>query len=149
MANIIPWDTRNEIKKIRTEIDKIFENLYSRNLLTDSTNRGDWVPTIDVLDTGQEIVVHAELPGIDPKNIELSLNGRILTIKGEKKDKHKEKDKIYHRIECSYGSFSRSFELPVGIDVKGVVAIYKNGILTLNMPKSKKSTAKKIEVTKI
>ena len=101
---------------------------------------------MDVSETGKEIVVHAEIPGMDSKDIDISLNGRVLTIKGERKQEHEDKEKSYHRIERSYGSFSRSFELPADVDADKVKASYKDGVLVLNIPKTKEQSVKKIEV---
>ena len=106
------------------------------------------MPAADMSEDQKEIVVHAEIPGLNIKEIDVSLNGRVLTIQGERKQEREEKDKNYHRIERKYGSFSRSFELPADVDRDKVRATYKDGILTLSLPKTKEQSVKKIEVVK-
>jgi HSP20 family protein len=146
MANLIPWRGRREVDRFRGEIDRMFDDFFTRSPFDRSYRGGDWMPAIDVSETGKEIIVHAEVPGMNAKGIDISINGRVLTIKGERKQEHEEKDKNYHRIERKYGSFSRSFELPADVDANNVNATYKNGVLELNLPKTKEQSVKKIEV---
>jgi HSP20 family protein len=146
MAGLIPWRGRREVDRFRTEVDRLFDDFFTRGTFGRLFEGGDWAPVIDVSESGKEIVVHAEVPGIDSKDIDISLNGRILTIKGEKKQEEEEKEKSYHRIERTYGSFSRSFELPADVDGDKVRAKYKDGVLKLNLPKKKEQSVKKIEV---
>lgn len=105
-----------------------------------------WVPAFDVSETDEHIVVKADLPGIDPKELDISITGNVLTVKGEKKQEREEKGESYHRIERTFGSFTRSFTLPADVDPNGVEATYKDGVLKLMIPKTEKSKRKKIEV---
>ncbi|SFM64927.1 Hsp20/alpha crystallin family protein [Thermodesulforhabdus norvegica] len=105
-----------------------------------------WVPAFDVSETDDHIVVKADLPGIDPKELDISITGNVLTVKGEKKQEHEEKGESYHRVERTFGSFTRSFTLPADVDPNGVEATYKDGVLKLMIPKTEKSKRKKIEV---
>jgi len=146
MSNLIPWDGRSEIDRFRSEIDRMFKNVLTRSPFGRAFEEGDWWPAIDVSETGKMIVVNAEIPGIDAKNIDISLNGRVLTIKGERKQEQEEKEGSYHRMERRYGSFSRSFELPADVDADKIKAKYKDGVLKLNLPKTKEQSVKKIEV---
>ena len=103
------------------------------------------MPAVDMSEDQKEIVVHTEIPGMDIKDIDISLNGRVLTIRAQRKQELEEKDKNHHRIERKYGSFSRTFELPANVDGDKVKATYKDGILTLHLPKTKEQSVKKIE----
>jgi HSP20 family protein len=105
-----------------------------------------WVPAFDVMETEKEYVVKAELPGINVKDLEVTLSDGILTVKGEKTQEKEEKNENYHRVERSYGSFHRSFRIPEKILTDKVDAAYKNGILKLTIPKAEASEAKKIEI---
>ena len=145
MAGLIPWLGRTEVDRFRGEMDRLFDDFFSWSPFR-SLERGDWMPAVDMSEDQKQIVVHAEIPGMDIKDIDISLNGRILTVQGERKQEREEKDKNYHRIGRKYGSFSRSFELPADVDGDKVKAIYKDGVLTLNLPKTKEQTVKKIEV---
>jgi HSP20 family protein len=104
------------------------------------------VPAFDVSETEKEYVISGEIPGIDPKDLEVTLTDGILNIKGEKKQESEEKDENYHRVERHYGSFQRSFRLPENIKREELDASYKDGILRLTLPKSGESEVKKIEV---
>jgi HSP20 family protein len=146
MANLIPWRGRREVDRFRNEMDRLFDDFFAKSTFGRFFEEGDWTPAIDLSETRKEIVVHAEIPDMDSKDIDISLNGRLLTIKGERKHEQEEKDKSYHRIERKFGSFSRSFELPVDVDAEKVKAKYKNGVLKLNLPKKKQQSVKKIEV---
>ena len=104
------------------------------------------MPAVDVTETDKEILVSAEIPGMEAKNIDISLNGRVLTLKGERKNEHEEKGANIHRIERSYGTFTRSFELPADVDAGKVEAGYKDGILKVNLKKTEAQKTKKIEI---
>ena len=145
MAGLIPWRGRTEVERFRGEMDRLFDDFFSRSPFR-PLERGDWMPAVDVSEDQKEIVVHAEIPGMDKKDIDISLNGRVLTIQGERKQEREEKDKNYHRMERKHGSFTRSFELPADVDGDKVEAEYKNGVLQLNLPKTKERSVKKIEI---
>ena len=108
--------------------------------------RGEWVPSLDVSETKDKVVVKAEAPGIDPKEIDISLSNGILTLKGEKKKEREEKDESYHLIERSYGSFSRSVRLPAEVQEDQVKASYKDGILTITLPKTERARERSIKI---
>ena len=146
MANLTSWRGRGEIDRLRNDMDKMFDDLVARGRFSDSYKEGDWTPAVDMLENEKEILVHFEITGMDVKDLDISLNGRVLTIKGEKKQEKVEKEKHHHFIERRYGSFSRSLELPADVDADHVNAKYKDGVLTLNLPKTKKVSFKKIEV---
>jgi HSP20 family protein len=104
-------------------------------------------PAFDISETDNEIHVKAELPGMNPNEIEITLTGDLLTIKGEKKEEKEEKGKNFHRRERRYGSFSRSFRLPVEVKADSINAGYKDGVLTVTVPKAEEEKARRIEVT--
>jgi HSP20 family protein len=104
------------------------------------------VPAFDISETEKEYVISGEIPGIEPKDLEVTLNDGILTVKGEKKQESEEKEENYHRVERHYGSFQRSFRLPENIKRDDLDASYKDGILKLTLPKSEESEVKRIEV---
>jgi HSP20 family protein len=103
-------------------------------------------PAVDVSETDKEIVAKAELPGLEPEDVDISLRDDVLTIKGEKKFEEETKKDNFHRIERSYGSFSRQIILPAGVKEDQVKAKFEKGVLTITMLKSKESKAKKISI---
>jgi HSP20 family protein len=106
----------------------------------------EWWPAVNVAETPETVVVTAELPGLDPKEIEISVVGDTLTIRGEKRFEREEKGKTWYRREIAGGKFTRSFTLPASVDAEHVDAACKAGILTITLPKRAEAKAKKIEV---
>ena len=104
MANLTPRRSRKELSHFKSEDARLFNDYISRSPFERFFSEGDWVPAIDISETSKDVVIHAEVPGIDAKDIDISLNGRMLTIKGEKKQEHAEKEESYHCIERRYGS---------------------------------------------
>jgi HSP20 family protein len=146
MAGLIPWRERSEIDRFKTEIDRLFDDFFVRRSFGRDFEEGDWVPAVDISESEKEIIIHAEIPGVDAKDLDITLSGRTLTMKGERKQEQQEKRENYHRIERRYGSFSRSFELPSDVDEGRVEAAYKDGVLTVNLPKIKEQSAKRKRV---
>ena len=107
----------------------------------------EWLPPFDVAETAEEIVVKAELPGMEIKDMDITLTDGLLTIKGEKKKEKEDKQEHYHRVERVHGSFSRSFRLPAEIKADAIDAKYKDGVLTVSLPKAEEVKPKRIEVT--
>jgi HSP20 family protein len=107
---------------------------------------GEWAPSVDVAETDEEIVVTAELPGIKQEEVDISIADNVLTLKGEKKEEKEVKEKNYHRIERSYGSFQRSISLPTGVDAGKAKATYKDGILCVTVPKVEEAKPKQIKI---
>lgn len=101
---------------------------------------------VDVLETAEMVTVNAEIPGIDPKEVDVSVTGNTLTIKGEKKAESEEKGKQYHKVERSYGNFSRTVEIPSFVEADKAKAEYKNGILKITIPKSEKVKPKQVPI---
>jgi HSP20 family protein len=110
------------------------------------TGGGQWLPAIDIVESDEHVTVRAEVPGIDPKDLNVSVLGNELVLSGEKKESSETKDKGYYRSESRYGTFHRSLTLPEGLDTEHVDAQYANGVLTLKLKKSPQFAPKRIEV---
>ncbi len=141
--NLSVWDPFREMEALLDRYSRTARKPVTSND-PKSLEMGDWMPTVDILETDSSFAVKAELPGVAKENVQVHIDNGILTIKGEKK--LETKDEKRHRIECSYGSFVRSFSLPQDIEVEKVEAAYKDGILTLTIPKMEKAKPKQIEV---
>jgi HSP20 family protein len=135
---------RSEMNRL---MDRFFENPWSLFDEDSFPSVSGWAPSFDIVDGEKEVTVRAEIPGVDPKDVEVTVSGNLLTISGEKKDSHEEKGKQVWRSECSYGSFRRSVQLPEGVDADRVTAEHANGILTVKVAKSKAAEAKRIQVS--
>ena len=126
-----PW-TGTGLKR---EMDRLFERFFD-SPWAETPALGDWTPAIDVTEGKEAVTVKAEVPGVDPKDIAVSLEGDVLTIKGEKEEKKEEKDERQHRVERSWGAFMRAVRLPAPVDGGKVTATFKNGVVTITLPKT-------------
>lgn len=111
------------------------------------TRRNTFVPSIDVSETEDQFLISAELPGMDKDNIDISLENGRLSISGERSFEKEDKGKKYHRVESSYGSFERSFQLPDNVDEESISATYENGLLNISIDKSEDKVKKQIEIS--
>jgi HSP20 family protein len=143
-------EEENPFALLRREMDELFDSFYRGFDMEPffDGHRQVFSPTMDVSEDDKEIRVTAELPGMDEKDIEISLNNDTLSIKGEKKEEKEEKGRDYYRMERSYGSFHRTIPLPREVDSDKVDAQFKKGVLTITLPKTKKAVedTKKIAV---
>jgi HSP20 family protein len=125
----------------------MFDLFFNDVGLTDLFNKEDiLMPVIDISETEKEYVITSEIPGVDAKDLDVTLTDGILTIKGEKKQENEENEENYHRIERRYGSFERSFRIPEKVKTDKLDATYKDGVFKLSLPKAEVVEAKKIEV---
>jgi len=146
MWELIPRG-RKEVGRLRRDLDSFFDLFLEDWPLAERESQ--WWPSVDVVETEDKITVKAEIPGVEPEDLDVSLVGDTLTIKGRKKHESEEKDekRSFHRVERSYGSFVRSFRLPAEVKPDKVAAVYKDGILTMDLPKSEQAKARKIEIS--
>jgi len=116
-------------------MDRVFDR-FLEGRWDEIPGLGEWTPNMDISETKDSLVAKVEVPGMDPKDIQISLQENLLTIKGEKRQEKEEKDEHYHRVERAYGVFTRSVRLPVAVDASKVTASFKNGLLTVTLPKT-------------
>lgn len=106
----------------------------------------DWTPAADIQDEGNHFIIHADIPGVETKNIEISMENNVLTLQGERESETKENKKNYLRVERSRGKFMRRFVLPETVDIEGITAKNKDGVLEITLPKTQNQTSRKIEI---
>ncbi|MBX3357688.1 MAG: Hsp20/alpha crystallin family protein [Phycisphaeraceae bacterium] len=166
--SIIPFKNRNNnnepegflpatVGELKHEMDRLFERFVGRypsdvwNGLTTGTwntsSLGAWSPAIDIAETDKEVVIRAEIPGVDPKDVEVAVAGTTLTISGEKEETEEESGKDFHRSERRFGSFERRLTLPDYVDPDKVAAGFANGVLEVRVAKTKAVQPRKIAVT--
>ena len=143
-SDLIQW--RSEMERFKREIDKMYDRFLDWGPFRRFVELGDWVPPIDIAETSKEIIIHAEIPGMEAEDIDVSLEGSMLTVRGERKKENLEEDQDFYRAERSYGTFSRSIRLPADIDPDNVKASYHQGVLEVRLQKAEKETRKKIQV---
>ena len=145
--NLVKWDPFLELEDVSKHLNRIFGRTPARiepdrELLT----MADWTPSVDITETDTAYMIKGEIPGVDKENVKVTIEDGMVTISGERKQEKEEKDKKFHRIERSYGSFMRSFRLPDNVDESAVKAEFKDGMINVTLPKSGKTKAKLINV---
>lgn len=158
IGNLVPWRWgslrrvdddgvfdafRAEIDSLHRSIDRLFADAWNGNappsLLSSTWTGSRIVPSLDVVDDGKALRVSVELPGMTDKDVNVTVDDRLLTIRGEKKEEKEKKDKNVFRSERAYGSFQRTIELPVDVDTTKIEAKFKDGVLTIDLPKTKEA----------
>ena len=144
--NIVRFDPIRDMATLQDRVNRIFADAYRRDN-DDLMTRGAWIPPVDIYETGNhELVLRAELPDVPREDIALRVENNTLTISGERKMDSEIKEQQYHRIERSYGTFSRAFTLPPTVDTSAIAAEYKNGVLTVRLPLREEAKPKQIQV---
>ena len=143
MRALTPWTGMTSLRK---EMDRVFER-FLEPMWPEMPTLGEWEPKLDVTETKESVIVKAELPGVEQKDIVVSLQEGVLTIRGEKESQKEEKDKQYHRVERGRGSFTRTFQFATAIDASRATADLRDGILIVTCPKSPDQGTRRIRVS--
>lgn len=141
------WDPFRDLVSLQERMNRLFEDSLSRSKTTDQEMAmGAWTPPVDIFETAESVILKADLPGVDQKDIDVRIENNTLTLRGERKFLKEAKEEDYHRIERSYGVFSRSFQLPGTIDQNRIMATHKDGVLEVQLPKREDTRPKQIKV---
>lgn len=141
---LIKWSPT--VSSLQDEMNRVFDRFFRGWDLSElGIETGAWVP-VDLSETADKVIVKVEVPGVDPKEINISIQNNTLLIKGEKREEKEEKGKTFYRIERRYGSFSRSIDLPSSVDTNKITAEYKNGVLEISIQKKEEVKPKQISV---
>ena len=143
---VIRWDPFRDLNTLQDRMNRLFNDAGRGWRDDEPAATTTWSPAVDIYETEGEIVVKAELPGMERKDITLNLENNILTIRGERRFVKETKDDNYHRIERSYGTFSRSFSIPTTVDEEKIRADYKEGVLKVALPKKEQAKPKQIQI---
>ena len=150
--SLVRWNPSRELATwpsdlfgIQREMNRMFDGFF-RGTNDEDYTISTWMPAVDIAEHDDEYLVKVELPGVNKDEVKLTLENNILTIRGEKKQEKETKRENYHRVERSYGSFQRSFTLPAAVKSDKIDASYKDGILTVSLPKAEEAKPKQIEV---
>lgn len=145
---IVPWRGRTlpvaTLTSLREEMNDLLSRFWSHT--SEPFGLAEWSPALDVSETDDAVLVHAEIPGIDPKELDIAVVGDTLTIRGEKKDEAEQKGRNYHRVERRYGAFTRSLRLPAAVEADKVTAKAHAGVLEIRLPKKEEAKAKRIKI---
>jgi len=143
---LVRWEPFRDLAAYQDRFSRLLAETQSRSSRSRSSDGATWSPPVDIYETDQSVVLKAELPGVDAKDVEARIEDGTLYLKGQRKFESEVKEGSYHRIERSYGSFVRSFSLPPGVDSDKVAAEYKDGLLTLTLPKCQEAKPRTIQI---
>ena len=143
--NIVRYDPFRDLRGLQDEMNRLFSSTFSRGD-GDQMTRGAWNPSVDIFENKDQIVLEAELPGMKPEDVEISIENNILTLHGERKFEKKAEGDNFHRVERSYGSFTRSFTLPSTVSSENAEAAFENGVLRLTLAKREEAKPRRIEI---
>ena len=143
---VVRWDRFRDLNMLQDRMNRMFDDAGRTWRTDEPAATTTWSPAVDIFETEGEIVVKAELPGMERKDIALNLENNVLTVKGERRFTKEAKDDNYHRIERSYGTFSRSFSIPATVDEEKIRADYREGVLKIVLPKKEQAKAKQIRI---
>jgi len=144
--NVVKYDPFRELRSLQDEMTRLFTGVAPGGNREDMT-RGAWAPNVDIYEDKDRLILEAELPGMTNDDFDVSVENNVITLSGERKFEKKTEGDNYHRVERSYGSFTRSFTLPQSVTAEGATADFENGVLRVSLPKRAETKARKIEIT--
>jgi len=144
--SITRYDPFRDLRTLQDEVNRLFSSNFSRSFGDEGIARGAWMPGVDIYENKDQIVLEAELPGMNREDFEVTVENNVLTLRGERRFEKRDETDNYHRVERAYGSFTRSFTLPQTVSSEGATADYKDGVLRVVLQKREEVKARRIEV---
>jgi HSP20 family protein len=148
---LIRWEPVRELQTMQNEMNRLFNTFFDSPSGTGGNGANTplrrWIPAMDVVETGDHFVLRADLPGMSENNVNIELEDNVLTISGERKSEHEQRNEGYYRVERASGSFSRSLTLPEGVDPEGIQASFENGVLEVRIPKPEQQKPRKVQIS--
>ncbi len=142
---LIRWEPVRELNTIQGEMNRLFNTFFESPQGGSHPRR--WIPAMDLVETEEDFVLRADLPGVSEDEVNIELDANVLTVSGERKSEHEERKEGYYRVERSSGSFSRSLTLPEGVDADGVTANFDRGVLEIRIPKPEQRKPRKVSIS--
>jgi HSP20 family protein len=143
---IVRWEPFRELSSLQSEMNRLFNTAFENQGSGPSTARR-WTPAMDLLETDDEFVLRADLPGLSESDVSIELEDNVLTLSGERRTEHEDKREGFYRMERAFGAFSRSLTLPKGVDPEGVNAAFDRGVLEVRIPKPEQRKPRKISIS--
>lgn len=144
--SIVPWKPLDELTTLRREVDTLWDRFFPEKPFRETYLGHEWLPSIDLTETKDKLIVKAELPGLEAKDVELGIVDDILTIKGEKKEETETKDEHHFFVERHWGAFERKIKLPTLVKTGKIDAKFAKGVLTITMPKTEEAKKKEVKI---
>ena len=144
--SITRYDPFRDLRALQDEVNRLFSSSLTRDFGDEGFARGAWAPSVDIYENKDNVVLEAELPGMNREDFELTVENNVLTLRGERRFEKRDEGDNYHRVERAYGQFTRSFTLPQTVSPENATAEYKNGVLRVTLQKREEVKARRIEV---
>lgn len=144
--SITRYDPFRDLRALQDEVNRLFSSSLTRDFGDEGLSRGAWAPSVDIYENKDNVVLEAELPGMNREDFELTVENNVLTLRGERRFEKRDEGDNYHRVERSYGGFSRSFALPHTLSAENAAAEYKNGVLRVTLQKNEGVKARRIQI---
>ena len=144
---IVRYDPFRDLRTLQEEVNRLFSNNLGPSFGEEGIARGAWNPNVDIYENKDQIVLEAELPGMNREDFDLTIENSVITLRGERHFEKKDETDNYHRVERSYGAFTRSFTLPQTVSGEEAQAEYNNGVLRVTLPKREEAKSRRIEIT--
>ena len=141
---LIRWEPTREVDTLQSEVNRVFDAFFGNG--SGATRQRRWVPAMDLVETDEQLVLRADLPGLRKEDVELEVKDGVLTVSGERKAEHEEKGEGFHRVERSFGRFARSLSLPRGVDADKVQAGFSDGVLEVRIPKPEETKPTRVQI---
>jgi len=144
---LVRWDPARELDTFQSDMNRLFDSFFGRRDASTPNGYGRrWIPPMDLVETDEDLVLRADLPGLDRDDIEIEVKDNVLTVSGERKAEHEDKGEGFYRVERAFGRFSRSLDLPQGIDASRVSAGFNQGVLEVRVPKPEERKPTRVEI---
>src|SRR5438067_12005701 len=144
---LIRWEPVRELNTIQSEMNRLFNTFFEGGPANGTTTQRRWLPAMDLVETQDEFVLRADLPGLDESDVNIELEDNVLTISGHRKAEHEERKEGYYRVERASGAFQRSLTLPEGVDPDGIKAGFDKGVLEVRIPKPEQRKPRKVTIS--
>jgi len=144
---LVKYNPLRELRTMQEQMNRLLNVSWNHDISGEDLKEGIWQPAVDIYETADSIIIKAELPDVDQKDIDVRIEENTLTLRGERRHEGEVKKENYHRIERYFGTFQRSFSLPATVDQENVAAICEKGVLTITLPKKEETKPKQINIT--
>ena len=143
---LVRWEPMREVDSLQSEMNRLFDRFFDSRGGGNGTAARRWIPAMDLVEGPEQFVLRADLPGMKQEDVSIEFEDNVLTISGERKSQHEERDEGFHRVERAFGAFSRTLTLPKGIDPEAIDARFEDGVLEVTIPKPEESKPRRISI---
>lgn len=143
---LVRWEPAVEVDSLQSEVNRLFDSFFGGRAANGGTPTRRWMPAMDLEETAEHLILTADLPGMTEEDVAIEIKDGVLTVSGERKARHDDKGRGFHRVERSYGRFSRSMTLPEGVEADAVAASFERGVLEIRIPKPAERKPHKVAI---